>query len=128
MRTLLFRLGLAVVLCTFTVQTGCRRRSDAPTSAASAEGAATPVAMPVGAPPAAPAAQGGATRETHDAKYIQEMTSTLNDFLADYTRQHKRVPKDINEMMSLKLITSIPVLPGGKKWIINQQTGKISAQ
>ena len=56
------------------------------------------------------------------------MTSTLNDFLADYIRQHKRVPRDINEMMSLKLITSIPVLPGGKKWVINQQTGKISAQ
>ena len=84
--------------------------------------------MPVGALPSAPASQGGATRETHDAVYIQEMTSTLNDFLADYTRQHKRVPRDINEMLSLKLITSIPVLPGGKKWVIHQQTGKISAQ
>lgn len=84
--------------------------------------------MPAGAPPPAPANQGGATRETHDATYIQEMTSTLNDFLGDYIREKKRVPKDINEMVSLKLITSIPVLPGGKKWVINQQTGKISAQ
>ena len=84
--------------------------------------------MPQGAPAAAPADQGGATRETHDANYVQEMTSTLNDFLGDYIKQHKRVPKDINEMVALKLITSIPTLPGGKKWVINQQTGKISAQ
>lgn len=84
--------------------------------------------MPAGAPPPAPASQGGATRETHDAAYVQEMTSTLNDFLADYIREKKRVPRDINEMVSLKVITSIPVLPGGKKWVINQQTGKISAQ
>lgn len=56
------------------------------------------------------------------------MTQTLNDFLGDYIKQNKRIPRDINEMVSLKIITSIPVLPGGKKWVINQQTGKISAQ
>jgi hypothetical protein len=127
MRTISFRFGLVIALCALTALTACRRRSNAIAPGAT-EAPSAPVAMPAGAPPAAPAAQGGATRETHDANYIQEMTSTLNDFLADYTRQHKRVPKDINEMMSLKLITSIPVLPGGKKWVINQQTGKISAQ
>ncbi len=31
-------------------------------------------------------------------------------------------------MVSLKIITSIPALPGGKKWVIDQQTGKLSAQ
>jgi hypothetical protein len=56
------------------------------------------------------------------------MTQTLNDFLGDYIRQHKRIPKDINEMVSLKIITSIPVLPGGRKWVIDPQSGKISAQ
>ncbi len=56
------------------------------------------------------------------------MTQTLNDLLGDYIREKKRVPRDIGEMMSLKIITSIPALPPGKKWVINQQTGKISAQ
>ena len=56
------------------------------------------------------------------------MTQTLNDFLGDYIKRNKRIPKDINEMISLKIITSVPVLPGGKKWVINQQTGKICAQ
>ncbi len=122
---------LALALLSFALSVGslvgCRRgRNSAPPPAASTQ--AVPVEMPAGAPPPAPVDAGGATRATHDAVYIQEMTSTLNDFLADYIRQHKRVPRDINEMMSLKLITSIPVLPGGKKWVINQQTGKISAQ
>lgn len=119
--------GLVVLACTVVVLTGCRRSSKASATTAT-EGPAAPIAMPAGAPPAAPANQGGATRETHDAAYIQEMTSTLNDFIADYARQNKRVPKDVGEMVSLKLITSIPVLPGGKKWVVNQQTGKISAQ
>jgi hypothetical protein len=115
------------VLCVALVA-GCRRSANSPASTKEDGAPAAPIAMPAGAPPAAPASQGGATRETHDATYIQEMTSTLNDFLADYIREKKRIPKDINEMVSLKLITSIPVLPGGKKWVINQQTGKISAQ
>ncbi|MFM8468873.1 MAG: hypothetical protein ACKODH_02720 [Limisphaerales bacterium] len=56
------------------------------------------------------------------------MTQTLNDFLGDYIKQKKRIPKDVSEMVGLKVITSVPVLPGGKKWVIDQQTGKISAQ
>ncbi|NBV22816.1 MAG: hypothetical protein EBS05_12985 [Proteobacteria bacterium] len=68
------------------------------------------------------------TRESKDTAYTLEMTQTLNDFLGDYIRQHKRIPKDINEMVSLKIITSIPVLPGGRKWVIDPQSGKISAQ
>lgn len=68
------------------------------------------------------------TIASNQAAYEQEMAQTLNDFLADYIREKKRIPKDINEMISLKLITSVPALPAGKKWVINQQTGKISAQ
>jgi hypothetical protein len=121
-------LQLSLLLVCLGLAVGCRRNREAASGTKEAGVPSAPIAMPAGAPPAAPAAQGGATRETHDATYVQEMTSTLNDFLADYIREKKRIPKDINEMMSLKLITSIPVLPNGKKWVINQQTGKISAQ
>lgn len=120
-------LSLLLLALSVGLSIGCRRgRNSTPPPDAATQ--AVPVEMPAGAPPPASVDAGGATRATHDAVYIQEMTSTLNDFLADYIRQHKRVPRDINEMVSLKLITSIPTLPGGKKWVINQQTGKISAQ
>jgi hypothetical protein len=131
------RLAVTFAICLGAVvlATGCRKRSTIqPVSAPATEAAPTVGAPSPSAPPAAGSATSGpapalvTTRESNDANYIQEMTQTLNDFLADYIREKKRVPKDINEMVSLKLITSIPVLPGGKKWVINQQTGKISAQ
>lgn len=129
-------LVVPLLACAIVVTAGCHRR----------KGVTPEPAPPVAEPPAAPAnpvptsprpaasVESGpapalvTTRESNDAAYVQEMTQTLNDFLADYIREKKRVPRDINEMVSLKIITSIPVLPGGKKWVINQQTGKISAQ
>ena len=107
---------------------GCRRKmAIEPVPAASGD---APMVEPV-----APAPQPGqpppaivSTRETKDTAYAQEMAQTLNDFLGDYIKQHKRIPRDINEMMSLKIITSVPVLPNGKQWVIDQRTGKISAR
>lgn len=118
---------LLLVLClgAFLGSAGCRRKP-APSPVAPAEPAAepvTPAPQPGQPPPAAVT-----TRASNDAAYVQELTETLNNFLGDYIKQHKRIPKDINEMVSLKIITSIPVLPGGRKWVIDQQTGKISAQ
>jgi hypothetical protein len=123
------RTTILILACATLVFIGCRKRS-APVAAAPApaESSATPAATAPAPQSGGPAPALVTTQASNDAAYIQEMTQTLNDFLADYIRQHKRVPRDINEMMSLKLITSIPVLPGGKKWVINQQTGKISAQ
>lgn len=108
---------------------GCKRqKAPQPELTAPAEAPVATVAPQPGQPSPLPP-RGGTTREADvAASYIQEMTQTLNDFLGDYIREKKRMPKDINEMVSLKIITSIPVLPGGKKWVINQQTGKISAQ
>ena len=128
MRHLSHVLSLLLIGLLVASVSGCRRSRTNAEGAPSTATQAVPIEMPAGAPAPASVSEGGATRATHDAAYVQEMTSTLNDFLADYIRQHKRVPKDINEMMSLKLITSIPALPAGKKWVINQQTGKISAQ
>lgn len=121
--------ALLPCLCGIVLVAGCKRRQ--PSQPA-------PPPVPAEFPavvPAVPAPQLGqppppavSTRESHDSAYTLEMTQTLNDFLADYIREKKRIPKDISEMVSLKIITSVPVLPGGKKWVINQQTGKISAQ
>lgn len=130
MRSLSNSALVVLALGAFLLASACKRKGvvapgtlppvEAPTALA------TP--PPASVPPSLPPGTTVTTRESNDAAYIQEMTQTLNDFLGDYIKQHKRVPKDINEMVSLKLITSIPVLPGGKKWVINQQTGKISAQ
>lgn len=124
---LLFRsLFLPVALCVIVLGAGCRRKpTPEPAPAAPAEVTSPAVVAPQ---PDQPPPLIVSTIESKDTAYTQEMVQTLNDFLGDYIQQHKRIPKDINEMKSLKIITSIPVLPGGKKWVINQQTGKISAQ
>ncbi len=124
-----FAAFLSVVLVASFLMAGCRKRkTPAAPPPPAAEAPAAPTTPADAAPSGGPAPALVTTQASNDAAYIQEMTQTLDDFLADYIRQHKRVPKDINEMVSLKLITSIPVLPSGKKWVINQQTGKISAQ
>jgi len=121
-------ISLTVALLVVLSAAGCRRKSAAPPPVAPP--AETPAAPVAATPPPAPGTPAPVvtTTASNQAAYEQEMTQTLNDFLGDYIREKKRIPKDINEMMSLKLITSIPVLPAGKKWVINQQTGKISAQ
>lgn len=121
-QSLLLPVGLSVLV----LVAGCRRKpTPAPAPAAPAEVPSPAVATPQPGQPPPPFVS---TIESKDTAYTQEMTQTLNDFLGDYIKQHKRVPRDVAEMISLKIITSIPVLPGGKKWLINQQTGKISAQ
>ncbi len=125
-RPVLLTFCLAVAVCG-----GACKRKKAPQPELPAP-AAAPVAGTAPPQPGQPSPvpqEVATTREAQVADaYIQEMSQTLNDFLADYIRQHKRVPKDINEMVSLKLITSVPVLPAGKKWVIDQQTGKIFAR
>lgn len=99
-----------------------RPRAPAPASAPKPATPPASVAQP-GPPPAAVS-----PRESNDAAYTREMTQTLNDFLGDYIKQNKRIPKDTDEMLRLKIITSVPPVPGGGKWVIDQQTGKISAR
>ena len=136
MKHLFHSLLLPVGLCVLVLVAGCRREpTPAPAPAAPAAPAEVPgpaVATPQPGQPPPPIVS---TIESKDTAYTQEMVQTLNDFLGDYIKQHKRVPRDIAEMVNLKIITSVPVLPGGKKWVIggkkwviNQQTGKISAQ
>lgn len=125
----IFHLSLIAAFTVIVATAGCRKRREAQASSPPIEAPAAP-ATPAALPPSAsgPAPSVVTTQASNDAAYIQEMTQTLNDFLADYIREKKRIPRDVNEMVSLKLITSIPALPGGKKWVIKQQTGKISAQ
>ena len=126
MKHLFHSLLLSVGLCVLVLVAGCRREpTPAPAPAAPAEVPGPAVATPQPGHPPPPIVS---TIESKDTAYTQDMVQTLNDFLGDYIKQHKRVPRDIAEMVNLKIITSVPVLPGGKKWVINQQTGKISAQ
>jgi|GEM_PF-1374659 hypothetical protein len=125
-----------VLLVTLVLVAGCRRQEEAaPAALPVAKAPSAPVA-PV--PPTSPAAPPGPApaqavspkdaNATAYAGYIQELEQTMTDLLGEYIRKHKRTPKDINEMMSLGVITSIPPAPAGKKWVIDQQTGKVSAR
>ncbi|MBI3877095.1 MAG: hypothetical protein HY300_14255 [Verrucomicrobia bacterium] len=95
----------------------------APPAVAPAPAAAMPA--PATGQPAPPVVT---TRESNDDAYTKEMTQTMNEFLGEYIKANKRIPKDVGEMVGLKIITSVPMLPGGKKWVIDQQTGRISAK
>ncbi len=123
----LLRCGsLLLCWCAASLLLACKRGVPAP--------APVQVAPPAtaAAPPASPAGQPAppvvTTRESNDDAYTKEMTQTMNEFLGDYIKANKRIPKDVGEMVGLKIITSVPVLPGGKKWVIDQQTGRISAR
>jgi len=130
-RLLILSLGAVLLLA------GCKKQNaaapEAPPLAKAPPAAPVPSAPTVPAPPtAAPAPPPAQTQDAANAAayagYIAEMEQTLNDFLGEYIRKNKRTPKDIGEMMSLGIITSIPPAPTGKKWVIDQRTGKISAR
>ena len=82
---------LPVGLCVLVLVAGCRREpTPAPAPAAPAEvpGPALAPPQPGQAPPPIVS-----TIESKDTAYTQEMVQTLNDFLGDYIKQHKRVPR-----------------------------------
>lgn len=120
-------ISLLAVWCAAWLLLACKRDAPEPVPVAAPPAPAQPASAPAPAPgqPAPPVVN---TQESSDAAYIQETTQLLNDFLAEYKKTNTRIPKDVAEMVSLKIITSAPVLPGGKKWVIDQQTGKISAR
>lgn len=123
--TTISAVGILVVLAS----AGCRRKAaPPPSSAPPVEAAPVATASPNPASGASAPAPVVTTTASNQAAYEQEMAQTLNDLLGEYIREKKRIPKDVAEMANLRLITSVPALPPGKKWVINQQTGKISAQ
>lgn len=126
-----FSLALVIVLSVAVFGTGCRRKK-AETDVAPPMPSKAPaaIAMAPALPPIGDTTpvQKISTPESLDSDYTAEMADSLNSFLGDYIRANKRIPKDLNEMVSLKIITSIPPVPGGKQWVIDQRTGRISAR
>jgi hypothetical protein len=55
-----------------------------------------------------------------------DLTETLNGILTDYADAHGRVPKDLAEMVRLKLIPRIPEAPPGKRFLINAERREIA--
>jgi len=54
-----------------------------------------------------------------------DATEQLNAILGDYIDAYNRVPKDLDELVRLKLIPRIPDPPAGKKYKINQSTHQV---
>jgi hypothetical protein len=54
-----------------------------------------------------------------------DLTETLNSILTDYVDANDRVPRDLSEMVRLKLISRIPEAPPGKRYAINADRREI---
>lgn len=50
----------------------------------------------------------------------------MNMLLGEYVAEHKRIPKDVNEMVAWKIISKVPPPPAGKRYVIDQSNGRIS--
>jgi hypothetical protein len=127
-------LSFVLAIAVFALPGCSRKKAEAPPPQAEAPAPSPSPKTETGVPAPPPAEAAPApepavtTKASNDSAYIKEMEQTLNEFLGDYVRANHRIPKDINEMLNLKIITSIPAVPAGKRWVIDQKTGKISAK
>ena len=67
-------------------------------------------------PPDAPAAEPQQLTASEEMSLVPE---SLNSVLRDYYDAESRVPKDLEEMVQLKLIPRVPTPPPGKKYVID---------
>lgn len=133
---------VALALATSTLLTGCTKEE--PASEAPAPSPPSQATLPAlnqakspntaAAPSIAPVAESAPvpvqdeSKMSNDELYIKEMAQQLSEFVADYYQEHKKRPKDINEMKSMRIIDNIPPLPSGQSWVIDQKTGRVFAK
>lgn len=101
-----FTAGLAVLLFA-AILVSCGKKSE------TLEGTSTPTAAPAASPavtPTAPAADPSATAN------LSELTQTVRKFAAE----QRRVPKNLEEVVSAGYLPSMPSAPAGKKLAIDK--------
>ncbi|MBI3874547.1 MAG: hypothetical protein HY300_00955 [Verrucomicrobia bacterium] len=49
----------------------------------------------------------------------------MNSILSDYMSESRKTPKDMEEMVRLKLIRAIPAAPPGKKYVLDQNKRRV---
>lgn len=122
-----FRFGCGLVFIAGLLVTGCRDKPG-PTAPVGQAHAAGPVQeSETGASLAAaqPAAAGAAPGRPNEMSLdIESIEGVLND----YADAFGRVPKDLDEMVRLKLIPRVPPAPPGKVYVIKAEQRQIVLQ
>lgn len=102
------RIPLLLALALVTASAGCRKKT-APAGSSAAEPAGpSPIVLPAGTRPS------GATAPVPPA-----LATQLNDALHSYLEMKGRMPNDINELATAKLVPAVPPPPPGRKYAID---------
>jgi hypothetical protein len=96
-----------------------------PEQAVSAEAIAAPAPPAPPHPSQAPAESGDRPIPANMQDVSLDLES-LNIILDNYYTAYEKVPKDINDMIRLKLIKRAPTPPPGKKYVIDPKKHKIN--
>jgi hypothetical protein len=110
--------------------TGCRRQAEPRTvylpmprlSVSSAE-SATPSAGTEG--PSQSEALAVAALDDTTQEGVDATLATLNSMVADFPLSYNRTPKDLDELVTLKLLPKVPEAPPGKKYAIDPKAQQV---
>ncbi len=102
------RISLLLALALVVVFVGCRKKEPPAGSSTVAAAVPSPIVLPAGTRPP------GATAPAPAA-----LATQLNNALHSYLELKGRMPNDINELATAKLVPSVPPPPPGRKYAID---------
>jgi hypothetical protein len=109
-------LGAALIV---GLLTGCGKK-DAPTETPAAEPAAPAETAPTDAPPPPPVPGGANSAPAPEAAPAEEKIDALTQVknaIQSFVISNERPPKDLNELVRMKYLKSLPAAPPGKKFV-----------
>jgi hypothetical protein len=102
------RIPLLLAFALVAVSTGCRKKTAPVDSSSAAPAGPSPIVLPAGTRPP------GAVTPAPAA-----LATQLNNALHSFLESKGRMPHDINELATAKLMPSVPPPPPGRKYAID---------
>ena len=105
------RIPLLLALTLVVASTGCRKKAASSGSPAAEPAGPSPIVLPAGTRPRGATVPAPATLATQ-----------LNDALHSFLEMKGRMPHDINELATAKLVPAVPPPPPGRKYAIDAKS------
>lgn len=105
---MLSRLPLLLLVIVAAASCGCRKKTDAAGQPAAEPAGPSPIVLPAGTRPPGAVAPAPAAVATQ-----------LNEALHSFIEMKGRMPHDINELATAKLVPAVPPPPPGRKYAID---------
>lgn len=128
--------ALTCCLLTALLAVGCRKKPAATDSSATATGSDPSAASAPAAPkgeftpaPAVPADSPAAKAHRElDQKLasgnVQQQVQVLDELLQAWVMAKGVIPKDLEELVKAKMLSKVPTAPPGKRFAVDQKTGR----